>query len=214
MRIAVFGAAGSVGGQVVAEALSRGHEVTAVVRDPARFPGLPAAARARVGDASKVEDVVELSAGQDVVISATRPADGAEGELVAATEALTAGLARTGVRLLVAGGAATLTVPGGGGVTVVDDPGYLPAAYRDIALACADQLDALHATGLGVDWAYLSPAASLEPGERTGRYRVGADELLVDADGNSRISVADLAVALLDEAEHPRHHRTRFTVAY
>ncbi|MGH3934737.1 MAG: NAD(P)-dependent oxidoreductase [Pseudonocardiaceae bacterium] len=168
MRITVFGAAGNVGSRVVAEAVSRGHEVSAVVRDPARFPELDAAANARAGDAGNVEGVAELSAGRDVVINATRPAPGREGELVTTTKALLAG---------------------------------------------GDQLEACRAEA-GVDWAYLSPAALLEPGERTGNYRLGTDELLVDADGNSTISMEDLAVALLDETERPKHRRTRFTAAY
>ncbi|MEU5646515.1 NAD(P)-dependent oxidoreductase [Streptomyces milbemycinicus] len=211
MRITVFGAAGSVGSRVVAEALSRGHEVTAVVRNPDRLADPPIGATARVGDAADVEDVVRLSTGQDLVITATRPAPGSEDELVTATKALLAGVASSGVRLLVVGGAATLTVPGTGGALVVDAPDF-PAAWRGIALACAEQLEVCRAES-EADWAYLSPAALLEPGERTGTYRLGTDELLVGADGTSRISMEDLAVALLDEAEHPRHHRTRFTVA-
>ncbi|MDJ0460529.1 NAD(P)H-binding protein [Streptomyces sp. H27-C3] len=213
MRIAVFGAAGNLGSRVVAEALSRGHEVTAVVRDPARFHELDAAAIARAGDAASVEDVAALSAGQDLVITATRPAPGREGELRPTTEALLAGVARTGVRLLVVGGAGSLTLPGAGGVAVIDGPGF-PASWRPIALACKEQLEVVRAAEPGVDWAYLSPAALLEPGERTGTYRTGADELLVDAEGNSVISMEDLAVVLLDEAERPKHHRTRFTAAY
>jgi len=184
-----------------------------VVRDPARFHELPAAGNARAGDAGKVEDVAELSAGQDVVISATRPAPGSENELVTAAKALLAGLTRTGVRLLVVGGAATLTVPGDGGTIVIDDPSLLSPAYRDLAQACTDQLEACRAED-GVDWAYLSPPALLKPGARTGNYRLGTDELLIDAEGNSTISMEDLAVALLDEAERPKHHRTRFTAAY
>ncbi|KUJ70300.1 NADH-flavin reductase [Streptomyces albus subsp. albus] len=211
MRITVFGATGNVGRRVVAEALARGHEVTAVVRDPARATDLPAAARIRTGHADRADDVAELTAGQDLVISATRPAPGSEAELVATARALLTGLARTGVRLLLVGGAGSLTLPGTGG-TVEDAPDF-PASWRPIALACTAQLEVCRAER-GVDWAYLSPAALLEPGERTGRYRLGTDELLVDAEGNSAISMEDLAVALLDEAEHPRHHRTRFTVGY
>jgi len=212
LRITVFGAAGSVGSRAVAEALSRGHEVTAAVRDPARHD-LPAAANARAGDAGNAEDVAQLSAGQDVVITATRPAPGHESELVTTTRTLLAGLARTGGRLLVCGGAGSLTVPGAGATTVIDDPNFLSPAYRDLAQACTDQLDACRAE-TQVDWAYLSPPARLEPGKRTGTYRLGTDELLVDAEGGSTISIEDLAVALLDEAERPTHHRTRFTVAY
>ncbi|MEU7859751.1 NAD(P)H-binding protein [Nonomuraea sp. NPDC049141] len=213
MRITVFGAAGSVGARVVAEALSRGHEVTAVVRDPARFPALHPGTHPQVGDAAQVEDVTRLSTGQDLVISATRPATGHEHDLVTTAKALLAGLAGTGVRLLLVGGAAGLTVPGSGGRTVLDDPRFMSDAYRDIALACNGQLEACRAE-TGVDWAYLSPAALLAPGERTGAYRLGTDELLVDAGGNSAISLEDLAVVLLDEAERPRHHRVRFTAAY
>jgi uncharacterized protein len=213
MRITVFGAAGNVGSRVVAEGLSRGHDVTGVVRDPARFGELPAAADARAGDATSVADVTELSAGRTAVISAIHPPRGSEMELVIATKALLAGLAGSGVRLLVVGGAATLTVPGAGGTTVVDDPNLVPPAERASALASAEQLEVCRAE-TEVDWTYLSPAALVEPGERTGTYRLGSDELLVDAEGNSRISHDDLAVALLDEAEQPRHHQTRFTVAY
>ncbi|MGW4895423.1 NAD(P)-dependent oxidoreductase [Kitasatospora sp. NPDC004240] len=213
MRITVFGATGNVGRRVVAEALSRGHEVTAVVRDPSRPHGLPEDAAVAVGDARTVEDVARLAAGRDVVITATRPAPGSEHELAVATEGLLTGLAGTGVRLLLVGGAGSLRLPGrDDGATVVDDPEF-PADWRPIADACDEQF-ALARASAGVDWAYLSPSALLEPGERTGRFRLGRDELLVDADGRSAISMEDLAVALLDEAERPAHHRTRFTAGY
>jgi uncharacterized protein len=211
MRITVFGAGGSVGSCVVAEALSRGHEVVAVVRNPKRAARLPKAATVRAGDARHLEDVVALSRGQDFVVSATRPPPGSERELVAAAKTLLAGLAQTGVRLLLVGGAASLTV-GANGATVVDDPKF-PAAFRDLALACVSQLEVCRADDRA-NWTYLSPPALLEPGERTGKYRLGRDELLVDATGNSTISVEDFAVALLDEAERPKHPRMRFTVAY
>ena len=212
MRITVFGAAGNVGSRVVSEAVARGHDVTAVVRKSSRFGELHPSVTARTGDAGNVEDVAVLSAGQDVVIAATRPAPGRESEFVITTKALLTGLADTGVRLLVVGGAGSLTVPGSGGRTLREAPDFL-AELSDIALAGAEQLAAYRAES-GVDWAYLSPAALMEPGERTGRYRLGTDELLVDAEGNSKIAVEDLAVALLDEAERPAHHRTRFTAAY
>ncbi|MEM7138035.1 MAG: NAD(P)H-binding protein [Myxococcota bacterium] len=211
MRITVFGAAGSVGGRAVAEALHRGHEVTAVVRNPKRFSEVPAGAIARVGDASSVEDVVALSAGQDVVISATRPAPGRERDLVTTTKALMDGLRQTRVRLLLVGGAASLKVPGANRI-VVDDPVLVPPALQAIAQACNEQLEACRVEST-VDWTYLSPPAVLEPGERTGRYRTGSDTLVVDPDGRSHLSVEDLAVALLDEVESPQHRRARFTVA-
>ncbi|GAA2797910.1 NAD(P)H-binding protein [Kitasatospora sp. CM 4170] len=212
MRITVFGAAGNVGSRVVAEALTRGHQVTAVLRDPARPHTLPAAAVIATGDAADAGDVARLSAGQDVVITATRPAPGSESELAVATKGLLAGLAGTGVRLLAVGGAGSLALPGGNGATVLDDPEF-PPSWRPIALACGEQFDLLRAS-VGVEWTYLSPAALLEPGERTGRYRLGRDELVVDADGRSAISMEDLAVALIDEAERPAHRGLRFTAAY
>lgn len=213
MKITVLGAAGNVGRRVVAEALSRGHGVTAVVRNSARANGLPVAANLRAGDAGRVEDVANVSFGQDIVISAIKPAPGNKSETVATTNALMDGLAQTGVRLLVVGGAATLTVPGTGGKTVIEDPNFLPVSFRQVGQASADQLEACRSESR-VDWAYLSPPAYLAPGERTGNYRLGADELLLDAEGNSTISMEDLAVALVDEAEQPKHHQTRFTVAY
>ncbi len=213
MRITVLGATGNVASRVVTEALSRGHQVTAVVRNSTLFNDLPAAANVRAGDAGNVEDVAKVSAGQDVVISAIKPAPSNKSETVATTNALMDGLAQNGVRLLVVGGAATLTIPGTGGKTVIEDPNFLPVSARQVGQASADQLEACRSESR-VDWAYLSPPAHLAPGERTGNYRLGADELLLDAEGNSTISMEDLAVVLLDEAEQPRHHRTRFTAAY
>lgn len=214
MRITVLGAAGNVGSRVVTEALTRGHDVTAVVRDPARFGELHPEATHRAGDAGVPEHVAELSSGQDLVVNATRPAPGREPEHAAVSRALLAGLATTGVRLLIVGGAGSLTVPGSGGVLAIDDPAYVPTAWRHIALASNAQFDAVRTADTEVDWTYVSPSALLEPGVRTGGYRLGADELIVDAEGNSSISMEDLAVALLDEAERPKHHRTRFTVGY
>ncbi|NSC21252.1 NAD-dependent epimerase/dehydratase family protein [Streptomyces albus subsp. chlorinus] len=216
MRIVVFGAAGNVGSRVVNEALARGHEVTAVVRDPVRFPALHPRAAHRVGDAADAGDVAALSDGQDVVVGATRPAPGNEEDLVLAARGLLTGLGVTGVRLLLVGGAGSLSVPGTGGrVRVSDDPRHVPDQWRPIARACERQyaLVLRHAPA-GLDWVYAAPPARLEPGTRTGRYRLGTDELLVDDAGRSAISMEDFAVALLDEAERPGHHRRRFTVAY
>lgn len=213
MKITVFGATGQVGSCTVAEALSRGHEVTAVIRDPARSDGLPAGVTAQQGDAASTDDVAELSAGQDLVISATRPAPGRERELVRMARALLDGVGRTGVRLLLVGGAGSLIVPDTDGTMAVDDPRFVPAAWRDIAQACVEQYEVCRGE-TRADWTYLSPPALLTPGHRTGRYRLGSDTLLVDGECRSAISMEDFAVALLDEAEQPRHRRQRFTVAY
>lgn len=212
MRITVFGAGGAAGSRIVTEAVDRDHHVTAVARDATRFTTLHPGARHVVGDVLDPATVAALSSRQDLVISATRPAPGQEKDLADAARSLLTGLSRTGVRLLLLGGAGSLHLPGDRERTVLEGPGF-PAAWRPIALACNEQLAVCQADQ-DVDWAYLSPPAILEPGKRTGTYRVGTDELLVDADGNSTISMEDLAVAVLDEAEHPRHHRTRFTVGY
>jgi putative NADH-flavin reductase len=211
VKITLFGATGKVGRRILDEALSRGHSVTAVVRDPSRASELPAAAAIRVGDVLNASEVAELTAGQDLAISATRPPAGQETELVTMTRALLKGVGQTGVRLLISGGAATLSVPNG--TTVLDDPRFLSPAGHNIGRACVEQLEACLADK-HANWTYLSPPASLQPGARTGKYRLGCDELLLDEAGHSAISMEDLAVALLDEAEEPRHQRVRFTAAY
>ncbi|WP_409239306.1 NAD(P)-dependent oxidoreductase [Streptomyces sp. PA5.6] len=216
MRITVFGAAGNAGSRVVNEALARGHEVTAVVRTPSRYPALHPDATHRTGDAQNPAHVADLSTGQDVVVNATRPAPGRERDHPVITRSLLSGLAATpgDVRLIVIGGAGSLTVPGTAGRLAIDDPRYVPAAWRHIAEASNAQYEALRTADTQVPWTYISPSALFEPGTRTGKYRLGKDELLVAADGNSSISMEDLAVALLDEAESPTHHRTRFTIGY
>jgi carboxymethylenebutenolidase len=211
MRITVFGAAGSVGSRIIAEALSRGHEVTAVVRDRAKLSSLPAGVRGKIGDAASAEQVAVLTAGQDLIISATRPPSGSEQDLVSTAKALLAGASQSGVRLLLVGGAASLRVPDTGG-PAIDDPRYVPAAVQDIARACCMQFDTCVAD-TQADWTYISPPALLMPGVRTGNYRSGHDELPVDCRGISAISIEDFAVALIDEAEEPKHRRSRFTVA-
>lgn len=198
----------------MSEALSRGHDVTAVVRDPSgHAAALPPRARRRAGDASDPAAVARLARGQDLVIGATRPGPGREHELVTTTEALLDGTARSGVRLLLVGGAATLTVPGAGGAAAARAPDF-PAGREAAEAACAAQLEVCRAAPPAADWTCLSPPALLEPGKRTGLYRLGSDTLLTDPEGRSAVSLEDFAVALIDEAEHPRHRRTRFTVAY
>ncbi|WP_048646676.1 NAD(P)-dependent oxidoreductase [Nitratireductor soli] len=213
MRIAVFGANGNTGSRVIAEGLSRGHDMTAIVRDTGRAGQVPSGAVLQAGDAARVEDVATLARGQDVVIAATRPAPGKEGDHAIMMRALLAGTVRADVRLLVVGGAASLIVPGTGGVAVIDDPRFVPPEYRAIAQASNEQFAACLADK-DADWTYLSPPALLEPGERTGTFRRGTDELVVDDNGRSAISMEDFAIALIDEAEQARHRRARFTVGY
>ena len=212
MRILVYGALGNIGRRIVAEAYERGHQVTAALRNPDHASRVPQGVTGRTGDAMDAENASTLASGQDLVISATRPSTGNERDLVKTAAALLEGLRPTDTRLLVVGGAASLLAPDTGR-TIVDDPRYVSPFWREIALACCDQYAVLK-DDLETDWTYLSPPAQLLEGERTGHYRVGNDTLLLDADGRSTISMEDLAVALLDEAETPMRRQTRFTVAY
>lgn len=213
MKMTIFGAAGNVGKRVIDEAIRRGHEVTAVLRNPSRATELNPAASVVIGEADNVDDVVRLSAGQDIVISATRPPQGAENQLVTTAQSLLSGLAQTKVRLLLVGGAASLVVPNSQGTLVVDDINLVPLAWRDIALACLAQHQ-LCQKNKSVEWSYLSPPAMISPGERTGTFRLGNDELLIDEQGNSAISFEDFSIALVDEAEQDNYSKKRFTVAY
>ncbi|WP_051815720.1 NAD(P)-dependent oxidoreductase, partial [Glycomyces tenuis] len=168
MRITVFGAAGNVGRRTVVEAMSRGHVVTAVVRRPGW--AFPEGVRIRTGDVTDTAAVERLSAEADVVISAVRPASGVEHQQAAATKTLFDGIAPSGARLLIVGGAATLRVPGTGGL-VMDDPRYVQPAWRAVAESSAEQHEVCRGEER-VDWVYVSPPANLVQGERTGRYRL------------------------------------------
>ncbi|MGO9118031.1 MAG: NAD(P)-dependent oxidoreductase [Desulfomonilaceae bacterium] len=211
MRLIVFGANGRLGSRIVREALERGHHVTAVVRDPGRLQNSDERLTAVTGDVCDAGSVAAVATGHDAVISAVGPTGNSRPDLVVeVARALIDGLTRAGVRrLVVGGGAGSLEVAPG--VQLVDAPGF-PKAWRDIAIAHRDALDVYRTADL--DWTYISPAAMLEPGERTGKYRSGTDQLLTDEKGESRISMEDLAIAFLDEVEKPRFVRRRMTVAY
>jgi len=200
--IALLGATGNVGSRLLAEALSRRHPVTALVRDPARLAPR-AGLQVLAGDVTEPQSAQAL-AGQQVLISSLRFADIAPATLIAFARA-------SGIpRLLVVGGAASLSLPDGS--RLFDAPAF-PAEYRTEAGAGIATLEALREVR-DLDWAFVSPQMVFAPGERTGRFRLGHDALLFDAAGDSRISYEDFAVALLDEVERPAHHRSRFTVGY
>ncbi|MER6299623.1 NAD(P)H-binding protein [Kitasatospora sp. NPDC001539] len=208
--IAVIGANGSIGSAVVTEAAARGHDVTAVVRDPARYRG--GTASVERGDVLDPADVARVARGRDVLVSAVGGGDGpGHAALIEpAARSLVEGLRALGdaaPRLVVVGGAGSLeTAPG---VRVWDAPG-LPEPILQIMHAHGAALDYFR-TVSDVRWTVLSPSAEIGPGERTGRYRTGLEQLLSDAGGRSRISVPDYAVALVDEIEQPEHIGERFT---
>jgi uncharacterized protein len=207
MKVVLYGASGMIGSRVLQELRSRGHQVTAVVRDPAKITAT--GVRVLKGDLTDPASVAQTAKGADAAISAYAPPKGEEPTLSAATHALLEGLQAAGVsRLIVVGGAGSLKA---GGVALVDGPGF-PEAYRDIAMAHRDLLPILEASTL--DWTCLSPAAMIEPGERTGKFRLGTADLVVNEKGESRISAEDYAVALVNELENPQHIRQQFTLAY
>jgi putative NADH-flavin reductase len=210
MKIAVFGASGTIGQRIVREALDRGHEVTAISRHPLPSP-FNGQVKAVAGDVTDPGSVARAVAGHDVVVSAVGPGhDQAPEFLSQAARGLLDGLPRAGVRrLIVVNGAGSLEVAPG--KQLVDTPEF-HEAWKPTALAHRDALQIYRRADL--DWTVFSPAALITPGERTGKYRTGTDQLVTDEQGQSRISAEDYAVALLDEVEQPRHIRQRFTVAY
>jgi putative NADH-flavin reductase len=213
MRIVIYGGSGRVGSRIVDEALERGHEVTAVARDPDKLERSSERLLRTAGDVTDAASIAATAAGHDLAISAIGGASAQPGIHVRAARALLDGLPRAAVpRLIVVGGAGSLET--GPGVRHVDNP-HFPEAHKAEALGQADALEVYRSSGEhGVSWTYLSPAGTIMPGERSGKFRVGGDQLLVDADGKSEISMEDYAVALLDEAETPQHPDERFTVAY
>lgn len=202
-KIAIIGATGRAGSELLEEALRRGHEVIAIARDPSKLQG-------RDGVTVKALDVLDSAAlqqavaGSDVVLSAAKFA-------TIAPQAIVAPVKKAGVkRLLVVGGAGSLLLPTG--QRVIDSPNF-PEEYKAEATAGSAFLDTLREE-TELDWSFLSPSAEFVEGERTGRYVTGQDHLLFAADGKSWISFADYAIALLDEVETPAHSRQRFTVGY
>jgi putative NADH-flavin reductase len=203
-KIAILGISGHVGSRIANELLARQHRVTGIAR---KIDGLAGRTNLELkqGDATSVAALVPLLRGHDAVVSATRFASGPD----AAT--LIAAAKEAGVpRLLVVGGAGSLEVAPG--KPLIETPGF-PDAYKPEASAGATMLAALRKEK-ELDWTFLSPSALFAPGERTGRFRLGEDALLSDAQGKSWISMEDFAIAMADEIETPRHSRRRFTVGY
>ena len=198
MHIALFGASGMMGSRITAEAVRRGHQVTAVTRAGEQIDGATAVA----GDASSPESVAEVSKGHDVIVCAVGPnrAGPDDGAYARTLGALIKGVGST--RLFVVGGAGSLIVDG---TRLLDQP-WFPEDYKPEGLAHAAGLETLRASQ--ADWTYLSPAPMVGPGERTGSYRSGTDSPVGDS-----ISAEDYAIAVLDELENPQHRRARFTVA-
>lgn len=201
-KIALIGASGNAGSRVLKELSDRGHQVTGIARNPEKIASLPNVS-AKKGDVFDQAGLSELLKGHDAVISSVHFTASDLATLIEAVRA-------SGVpRYLVVGGAGSLEIAPG--QRVVDLPDF-PAAYKAEATKGAEFLDRLKQEKQ-LDWTFLSPSAEFVPGERTGKFRIGKDNLLSN-DGGSRISFEDYAIALVDEIEKPQHSRQRFTVGY
>jgi uncharacterized protein len=203
LKIAVVGASGNAGSRIVTELASRGHIVTAIARHPEKITAR-ANITAKQGDAIDQAGLTRLFAGHDVAISSVHFLDSDPARLIGAISESKVG------RYLVVGGAGSLEVAPG--VRLVTTPGF-PVVYKAEAEKGGAFLDLLRQQK-ELNWTFLSPSALFTAGERTGKFRLGTDQLLTASDGKSWISFEDFAVALADEIERPAHIRRRFTVGY
>lgn len=212
MKVAIIGASGFIGSGILAEALARGHQVTALVSRPEKLPAQDGLDVVGI-DVMQTEHLAGALAGHDAVISAfsgnIQP--DVRSYYVRGVQSIISAAKQAGVtRLLVVGGAGSLEVKPG--VQVVDNPAF-PAEWKGAALGLRDILEQLRSEH-ELGWTFLSPAADIVPGQRTGQFRLGGDQLLVDAAGRSHISIEDYALAMLDELETPAHTGRRFSIAY
>lgn len=213
MNVALIGATGFVGSALLTELLDRGHAVRALQRDASKLATRPGLA-VRSIDVLTAPDLAAALDGVDAVISAfnagwTNPQ--LHDDFLRGSERIADAARTAGVRLLVVGGAGSLYIAPG--QQLVDSPSF-PAEWKQGALAAREVLTRLRADTTSLDWTFVSPAIFLEPGERTGRYRLGTESPVMDAEGKSRISAADLAAAIVAEVETPQFRRARFTAAY
>lgn len=202
-KIAIIGATGRAGSQLLEEALRRGHSVIAIARHASKIGHREHVVTKDV-DVHDAQALQEAVAGSDVVLSAAHFS-------TLPVEAIIEPVKKAGVkRLLFVGGAGSLLLPDG--TKVIDSEGF-PDEYKPEATAGGQYLETLRKEQ-DLDWTFLSPSAEFVEGERTGKFRLGKDHLLIGADGKSWITFADFAIALLDEVEHPAHSRQRFTIGY
>ena len=213
MKIAIIGAAGNIGQRITNEALQRNHEVTAIVRNPEKVKITNANLKVVKGDVDDTKTLAEQLKGFDAVVSSIGPPhDGsvpASVINVAARSVLEAFKESGAKRLLVVGGAGSLKIPTG--EDLVDTPSF-PAIYKEVALHHREVLKEIRKSD--ANWTYFSPAGLILPGERTGKFRVDTENLVIDDKGESFISIEDYAVAMIDEIENPKFERNRFTAGY
>ena len=214
-NVLLIGATGFVGSAILNELLQRGHKVTAVARNPEKIGASNPNLTVVKADVSSAETVAQLAAGFEVVVSAYNPGWGNANiyaDTLAVYPAILAGAKQAGAkRLLCVGGAGSLFCAPG---LRVMDAGFLPEEIMPAVRGLAEFYTEILMKETEIDWVFFSPAGNIAPGQRTGVFRLGKDELVVDAAGQSNISVEDYAVAMANEVETPQHHHTRFTIGY
>lgn len=214
-NVVLIGASGFVGSAILNELLNRGHKVTAVVRDPGKVKVSSPALSVVKADVSDTAAITDICKGKDAVISAYNPGWGNPdiyNETLKNYPLILDAVKKSGVkRLLCVGGAGTLFCAPG--VRIVDSGAIPPEIMGGVKSLGEFYLNTL-VNEKDIDWVFFSPAGTLEPGKRTGVFRLGKDDLIVDKEGKSRISVEDYAVAMVDELEQPKHHMERFTIGY
>jgi hypothetical protein len=214
MKVAIIGASGFVGQRLVNEALQRGHQVTAIARNTEKITVQNENLTVKAVDVNNVDALAAILKGNDAVISAFN-AGWANPDLynafIKGSEAIQQAAKKAGVkRFLVIGGAGSLEIAPG--LQLVDSPSF-PAEWKTGATAARDYLTALR-NEQDLDWTFISPAIELHPGERTGKFRLGTEQPVFDAQGKSKISAEDMAIAILDEVENGQFVKKRFTVGY
>ena len=214
-NVVLIGASGFVGTAILNELLNRGHKVTAIVRDPAKVTASNPNLKVIQADVTDTDVLIEASKGKDAVISAYNPGwknPNIYEETLKNYPLIVDSVKKAGVeRLLIVGGAGTLFYAPGKMVMDADDiPAKLLPGIKSLGEFYLNTLRKEN----DIDWIFLSPAANMTPGERTGQFRIGKDDLVVGVNGDSNISVEDYAVAMVDELEQKHHHKERFTIGY
>ena len=214
-KVVLIGASGFVGSAILNEALNREIQVTAVVRHPEKIKIQNENLIIKKADVSSLDEVAEVCKGADAVISAFNPGwDNPDiyDETIKVYLTIMDGVKKSGVsRFLMVGGAGSLFIAPG--IRLVDS-GEVPEKLLPGVKALSDFYFHFLKKEKEIDWVFSSPAADMAPGVRTGRYRLGKDDMVVDIAGNSHISVQDYAAAMIDEFEKPAHHQERFTIGY
>lgn len=214
-NVVLIGASGFVGSAILNELLTKGHKVTAIVRNPQKINVENPNLAVIKADVSDTNTLINACKGKDAVISAYNPGwtnPHIYEETLRNYPLILDAVKQSGVkRLLCVGGAGTLFCAPG--LRVVDS-GVIPEAIMGGVKSLGEFYLNTLMNEKDIDWIFFSPAGTLEPGQRTGKFRLGKDDLIVDENGTSHISVEDYAVAMIDELENPKHHYERFTIGY